>query len=139
MLMGLWISHGVRGQHIEASEVAHECLSLATHHQDLGAAARANRFMGYPRLMMGAPGDARRHFELTLRLCDTGQKIDLHFLDDDRVHALSALSRTLWITWLPRAGRRRCIASGCLCAKRSTCDHDCLCLSRPGDVGFYRW
>ena len=96
VLMGLWISHDVRGQHREANEVAHECLSLATRHQDLGAAARANRFIGFTHLMMGAPGDARRHFELTLDLCAKGQKINLHFLDDDRVHALSALSRALW-------------------------------------------
>jgi len=101
VLMGLWLSLDVRGQHIEASEVAHECLSLATRHQDLGATARANRFIGFTHLMMGAPGDARRHFELTLGLCATGQKIDLHFLDDDRVHALSALSRALWFLGYP--------------------------------------
>jgi predicted ATPase len=99
--MGLWLSHGVSGELIAASEVAQECLSLATRHEDPGAAARANRYMGYTRFMMGAPVEARRHLEQTLEICATGQKIDLHFLDDDRVHALSVVSRVLWFLGYP--------------------------------------
>jgi tetratricopeptide (TPR) repeat protein len=51
--------------------------------------------------MMGELVEARRHLERTLELCDAHQAIVLHFLDDNRVHALSQLCWTLWLLGYP--------------------------------------
>jgi tetratricopeptide (TPR) repeat protein len=51
--------------------------------------------------MMGELVEARRHLERTLELCDAHQAIVLHFLDDNRVHALSQLGWTLWLLGYP--------------------------------------
>ena len=101
VLMGLWLSRGVSGDLAGAREVAQQCLSLATQHQHAGAEARANRYVGQTRLMMGELVEARRHLERTLELCDAHQAIVLHFLDDNRVHALSQLGWTLWLLGYP--------------------------------------
>jgi tetratricopeptide (TPR) repeat protein len=101
VLMGLWLSHGVSGHLTAAREVAQQCLSLATRHEHAGAEARANRYMGSTRLMMGELVEARRHLKRTLELCDAHQAIVLHFLDDNRVHALSFLSWTHWLLGYP--------------------------------------
>jgi tetratricopeptide (TPR) repeat protein len=104
VLWGVYLAHAMRGEHVDALELARQCLALATDHDHPGMLALANRFMGQTLWMMGAFVDARLHLERALELCVANQntvKSYRRFGADDEVTALSTLSRTLWILGYP--------------------------------------
>jgi class 3 adenylate cyclase/tetratricopeptide (TPR) repeat protein/ABC-type transport system involved in cytochrome c biogenesis ATPase subunit len=104
VLWGVYLAHAMRGEHVDARDVARQCLALATDHDHPGMLALANRFMGQTLWMMGAFVDARLHLERTLELCAANQNTITsyrRFGADDEVTALSTLSRTLWILGYP--------------------------------------
>jgi tetratricopeptide (TPR) repeat protein len=104
VLWGTYLAHSMRAEHTAALEVARQCLALAAEHEHPGMAALANRFMGQTLWMMGAFVDARLHLERTLDLCAANQETITsyrRFGVDDKVNALSALSRTLLVLGYP--------------------------------------
>jgi tetratricopeptide (TPR) repeat protein len=106
VLRGLWFVHWARGEHMATREVAKQCLELAASQEHVEAAALANRMMGQTTLMMGEFVEARRYLERSLELYAATQEAsafsDLLFDYDDRVIALSYLSRTLWPLGYPQ-------------------------------------
>jgi predicted ATPase len=104
VLWGVYLAHAMRGEHVEARELARQCLALASDNDHPGMLALANRFMGQTLWMMGAFVDARLHLERALELCVANQNTITsyrRFGADDEVTALSTLSRTLWILGYP--------------------------------------
>jgi predicted ATPase/class 3 adenylate cyclase len=104
VLWGVNLAHFMRGENIAAREVAHRCLALAAEHEHPGMSALANRFMGQTLWMMGAFVEARSHLERALDVCAANQETITSYRTfgvDDKVAALSVLSRTLWILGYP--------------------------------------
>ncbi|AMN39126.1 adenylate/guanylate cyclase domain-containing protein [Rhodoplanes sp. Z2-YC6860] len=104
ILWGVYLAHLMRGENIDALDVARQCLALATAHNHPGMLALANRFMGQTLWMMGDFVGARIHLERTLDLCAANQNTITsyrRFGADDEVTALSSLSRALWILGYP--------------------------------------
>lgn len=69
VLYGLWGVHYVRAEHVEAREVAQQCLDLAARHKhNDGAGVLANYIMGDTLWATGTFIGARYHLERTLQL-----------------------------------------------------------------------
>ena len=104
VLWGTYLAHNMRAEHIAASEIARQCLALATHNDHPGVLALGNRFMGQTLSFMGAFVDARLHLERTISLCAANpQAITAYrkFGSDDQVMALSFLASALLLLGYP--------------------------------------
>src|SRR5258708_16689727 len=94
----------MRGENIDALEVARQCLALATAHDHPGMLALAHRFMGQTLWMVGDFVDARFHLEKTLELCAANQNTIAsyrRFGAAAQVHAPSSLSHPLSLSSHP--------------------------------------
>src|SRR5262249_31818568 len=104
VLWGTYLAHNMRAEHVAASEIARQCLTLATRHDHPGMLALGHRFMGQTQSYMGAFVEARHHLERTITLCAANpETISAYrrFGIDDQVMALSFLSFTLLILGYP--------------------------------------
>ena len=99
VLYGLWGVHYVRAEHIEAREVAQQCLDLAAQHKhNEEAGVLANYMMGDTLWATGEFIEARCHLERTSQLsaaADTGSAV-ARILQNHDISALSYLAWTLW-------------------------------------------
>ena len=99
MLYGLWGVHYVRAEHVEAREVAQQCLDLAARHKhNDGAGVLANYIMGDTLWATGTFIEARYHLERTLQLsaaAGAGSAVARDLQNRD----LSALSYLAWTLW----------------------------------------
>jgi len=104
VLWGTYLAHNMRAEHVAASEIARQCLALATRHDHPGVLALGNRFMGQTLSFMGAFVDARHHLERTITLCAANPETISEyrrFGTDDQVMALGFLSVTLLLLGYP--------------------------------------
>ena len=99
VLYGLWGVHYVRAEHVEAREVAQQCLDLAARHKhNDGAGVLANYIMGDTLWATGTFIEARYHLERTLQLsaaAGAGSAV----ARDLQNHDISALSYLAWTLW----------------------------------------
>jgi tetratricopeptide (TPR) repeat protein len=94
----------MRAEHAAATEVARQCLTLASEQEHLGMSALANRFMGQTLHFMGAFADARVHLDRTLEICAANQETIAsyrRFGADDQTNALTFLAVTLLLLGYP--------------------------------------
>jgi class 3 adenylate cyclase/tetratricopeptide (TPR) repeat protein len=104
VLWGNYLAHIMRAEHAAATEVARQCLTLASEQEHLGMSALANRFMGQTLHFMGAFVDARVHLERTLEICAANQETIAsyrRFGTDDQTNALTFLAVTLFLLGYP--------------------------------------
>src|SRR5262249_40655883 len=104
VLWGTYLAHNMRAEHVAASEIARQCLALATRYEHPGVLALGNRFMGQTLSFMGAFADARHHLERTITLCTANRIImvaDRRFGFDDQVVALGFVTFTLLVLGYP--------------------------------------
>src|SRR5262252_8314124 len=104
VLWGTYLAHNMRAEHVAASEIARQCLTLATRHDHPGMLALGHRFMGQTLSYMGAFVEARHHLERTITLCTANpETISAYrrYGTDDHVMALGFLSSILLVLGYP--------------------------------------
>ncbi len=79
VLFGVWLFNLVRGDHGTAREVAEELLELAAGIEDPGPRMFGHHALGVSLVHMGAPSEARQHFEQVLALYDIEAQHHLAF------------------------------------------------------------
>ena len=129
VLWGNYLAHSMRAEHAAASEVARQCLTLASEQEHLGMSALANRFMGQTLHFMGAFVDARVHLEQTLEICAANQETIAtyrRFGVDDQANTLTFLAVTLFLLGYPEQSAVVAEQAGRSCASARTCFHDGL-------------
>jgi class 3 adenylate cyclase/tetratricopeptide (TPR) repeat protein len=104
VLWGNYLAHSMRAEHVAATEVARQCLTLASEQEHVGMSALANRFMGQTLHFMGAFVEARVHLERTLEICAANQETIAsyrRFGTDDQANTLTFLAVTLFLLGYP--------------------------------------
>lgn len=104
VLWGAYLAHGMRAEHVEALEVARECLAVGTRHNHPGVSAMGNRFIGQALTFMGGFAEARLHLEQVLAFCAANEKVASEYRKfgvDDQVTALSFLAAALLLLGYP--------------------------------------
>jgi class 3 adenylate cyclase/enoyl-CoA hydratase/carnithine racemase len=98
VLNGLWGVHLIRGEQMQASDIAAECLAFAGSHGSADALALGTLMFGASRWAMGDFLEGKRHLERVLDVqkiggeSASGTRLTL----DNRVAALSYLAMVLW-------------------------------------------
>jgi tetratricopeptide (TPR) repeat protein len=110
VLRGLWNGHFIRGQLREALGLLGHRKTLASHERDEEVLALTNRLTGISLHMMGRFVEARSNLEQSLSFYAAQQASNKGarsaYVTDDRLGAMSYLTRTVWLLGHPESARR---------------------------------